>query len=326
MALPTLAKTWQFTVNQQILALGSALIDNQTLQLNIKNALIGFGTQPWTMYYSCSSLVAGAANDGTDRIAAIANIVWGNAGSAHSWWVLQQTNLGTHAQLLFSMEGISASGNVMTLVWSPSAGFTGGSTTARPTATDEIVLLSNAGFGGASALDQSVRWSVMQTTDGQCTRIMIASAAAVSSWAIFDKLSGPTAGWAIPVVAAWNVSVPTTNILATNTLGSAVFKMRNSSISGVGSMTVEGFSTTALPTDTVIGNISNEIDSTFIMMPVGFAGLTSGLRGRHGSFVDLWLGSNSVVSADTYPNTGTNLFAQFGHLILPWNGGAVNLS
>jgi len=305
MALPTLVKTWQNSCNNAQLALGSGLTDNRTVLLAIKNALIGFGTQPWTVRYSCSSTVAGTAGDGVDRWTAIANLVWATAGTAHSWIVLQQTGLASGYQLIISCEGASATGSIVTLVVSPSAGFTGGSTTARPTATDENVIASAQTWTSAS--DISNRWTVQQSTDGQCTRVLLCSNATVQCvWGI-DKLQNPTTGFTLPVVAFFISGVPTISALAA-AAGTSLALAASQYIS-----------------DTVVGNITNDIDSNWPILPVAAVGVTSGCRGILGSFFDLWFGSGGRNSADTYPATGNN-FAQFGCLILQWDGSTPLLS
>jgi hypothetical protein len=323
MALPTLSKTWQFNVNNAQAAQGTALADHRKLLRAIKNALIGFATNAWALRYSCNSTTAGTAGDGVDRWSSDTDLVWANAGTAHSWVVLRQTGIATNFEMLISCEAANGSGNTLTLVISPSAAFTGGSTTARPTATDEIVLISNVAWSGIGSADLSLRWSVMQSTDGQCTRVIICNSGAVSAYWIIDKPANPTTGWSNPSVLFAAAASPTVAVLA----GSAApGRMRSGSTTGNVQMLCEGNNVTLGPIDTTWGNIANEISSEWPMVPIAFASITVGVRGRHGTFQDLWFGSVSVSSGDTYPNDSSNQFAEFGCLILPWNGGSVNLT
>lgn len=323
MALPTLVKTWQFNVNNQVTTQATALITNQTQLLAIKNALIGFATNPWAVRYSCDSTVAGTAGDGVDRWASIANLVWAAAGTAHSWIILRQTGIATNYDLCIALEPTSGGGSTLVIVVSPSAGFTGGTTTARPTATDEIAF---APFAWANSSNSSARWSVMQSTDGQCTRVMTAWSAAPQTFLMFDKPTNTSVGWSNPSVTA---VVNNTGMTAYNLVGGVTtnFKMRALSITGTQAyLTAEGVASNTIPTDIVFGNIANEIDGTWAMCPVGIVCTTSGIRGRHGTIQDLWLGSAARSSGDRYPASGTGLFAQFLGVILPWNGGPVSLS
>ncbi|HSX21505.1 MAG TPA: hypothetical protein VLE97_01870 [Gaiellaceae bacterium] len=323
MALPTLTKTWQFNVNNAIVALGSSLADNRRLLRSIKNAMVGFTTNPWTMRYSCDSVTAGTAGDGVDRWTADANLVWANAGSAHSWAVIRQTGIATNFELLLSCETAAGLGQILTAYISFSAGFTGGTTTARPTATDEQVLISAANWSGVST-DVASRWSVMQSTDGQCTRVIIASAGAATAYWLLEKPANPTTGWSNPSISLMIQNVPVFSTLCA--AASTAAKMRNGSTTGNVVFLCEGNNTNLIPADTTFGTVANEIDSSWPMTPIAVASYTVGVRGRHGTLQDLWFGQASIATADTYPNDASNQFVQFGCLIFPWNGGGVNLT
>jgi hypothetical protein len=81
------------------------------------------------------------------------------------------------------------------------------------------------------------------------------------------------------------------------------------------------------PSDTTFGNIANELSGEWPLWPISIDCSTVGARGRLGTLVDIWMGSSAVASGDSYPATGTTgQFAQFNNLVIPWNGGAVNLS
>ena len=166
MALPVLAKTWQFQVNGTLPMLpgSKALIQNTALVFAIKNGLVGFGTAPWVVRYSCNSVTAGTAGDGVDRWATVANLVWNNAGAAHSWMVLRQTGIHSTYEILLSLEPLSSTNLI---VAQSDVGFTGGTTTARPTATDEYIL------GTANmtpSILTTIRTHFMQSTDGAKSR------------------------------------------------------------------------------------------------------------------------------------------------------------
>ncbi len=111
---------------------------------------IGAMTGKWAMYYSCDGTTAGAAGDAVDRlrsggagVCTEADFVYATAGSAHSWFVLHNAALGEY--LCVSYEG--ADNKNMRVVFIPNA-FTGGSTTARPTATNEA-----SGYAGNTNSD-----------------------------------------------------------------------------------------------------------------------------------------------------------------------------
>ena len=320
MALPTLSKTWQFNVNNQTTAQGTGLADARKTLRAIKDAMIGFATNPWTVRYSCDSVTAGTAGDGVDRWSADTNLVWANAGTAHSWIVLRQTGIGTTYELLISCEGASGSGAILTILTSIS-GFSGGSTTARPTATDELTVASSTQWLGAS--DVSNRWSVMQSTDGQCTRILVGYSGYFTTLIVLDKPNNPTTGWTTPNFSALYFAVGGLNINTTDVISvtSPLARSRIGSVNGSVSLTIEGIGNN-FATDTAIGNIANEVDSSWDMWPLGIACITSGARGRHGSLFDLWAISTVRASGDMIPADGSNQFAVFGNFVLPWNGSA----
>ena len=326
MALPTLVRTWQTNCNNAQLALGSALADNRGLLISIKNALLGFASNPWTVRYSCNSTTAGTAGDGVDRWGSTAaNLVWNAAGSAHSWFVMQQSGVAAGFQVLWSLENSSPNGSVMSVVVSPSAGFTGGTTTARPTATDEIVVLAAAGvWGGAGTIDQSARWSVEQSTDGAGTRIIVCTAGATTTVALFEVPANVATGWSNPTAFSWLNS--SGGLGGFQTYGS--LKTRVGALAANLALACEGTAANVHgPADIAFGNLANEVSGEWPMWPIGVDCNTVGARGRLATLVDLWYGSSNVTSGDSYPATGTTgQFAQFGNLIIPWNNGPVNLT
>ncbi len=125
---------------------------------------IGAMLGKWAMYYSCDGAVAGAAGDAVDRlrsggagVCTEADFLYGLAGAAHSWFVLHNATLGYY--LCVSYEG--ATSREARVVFSPNA-FTGGTTTARPTAVNES-------SGRAGVVDESLIWSVTTVNVGVAT-------------------------------------------------------------------------------------------------------------------------------------------------------------
>jgi hypothetical protein len=326
MALPTLTKTWQFSTNN--IASGASTLDiSRTFHLAVKNAMTGFASSPWAMGYSCNSVTAGTAGDGVDRLTTNANFVWGNAGAAHSWWVLKQTGIATNHQVLFSCESNSATGASFTIVVSPNAGFTGGTTTARPTATDEIVIYSSSAWTPTSGTAQ-IRWNLMQSTDGQCTRLITFTGGTAQNQFIFEKPYQPVTGWS-NASASW--AAHGTQLTYT-TLGSlsGALSARIGSTAALLSMSAEslitGVANGGFATNTNFGNIANEVTGEWPMLPLGMISVTNPVRGRTGTFQDLWIGSGAVNLADTYPSGTSRQFVQFGCLIFPWDGSVPVLS
>jgi len=315
MGLPALAKTWQHNANNAIAAQGSAELCVDAFWLAVKNALLAFASNPWTVVSSSDGVTSGASDLWTDASKLV------HHGTTRSWIVLKQTGMCSgNFQLCIDFNNATASTG--TVVVSPNAGFTGGSTTARPTATDEYALISTSMILQLFS-DVGTRWTVMQTSDGACTRILMAHGGSVRTTILLETPNNATTGWSNAFSVLW---LPNSAATIADLISTYNWKSRFGSTNATCVTLVEGFATALGPSDTTWGNIANEISSEWPMWPLGFAANTVGARGRHGSFFDLWAGSSGVAAGDTYPGDGSNQFVQWGALIVPWGGGAVNLS
>lgn len=329
MAFPTLSKTPQFIRNYAIAATGAVLTTNRTIVKAFKDIFINsaFGwvdstnasitpSNMWAVRYSCDSVVAGVAGDGVDRWDAITDLVWANAGTAHSWIVLRQTAIDTNCEILISCEGSNGNGSVLTIVLSPSAGFTGGTTTARPTATDEIVALSNNSFGGSSNTDANVKLHAIKSSDGQYWRIFCANGGQINTAIIIEKAPALHSSWTHQGVCLVQGGSAATNVLTQNALNSSA----NFNARGASSMTMflAGPAAASAQTNVTITS-ANDLSSEWPFIPQQLFSNTASNKGLHGYLSDVWYGSTTVVSGSTAPTTGTqHQFVQLGSLIFPW--------
>lgn len=166
-----------------------------------------------------------------------------------------------------------------------------------------------------------MRYNVHQSTDGSITRIWFADSGSVRGYLAFERPANATSGWSNPsisVVAAGYAMTATA--LGAPTGDNA--RMRSGSTVGNVILTAEGTASNINANDSIFGNLANEIDGAWPMWPIGLASPTAGVRGRHGTLVDIWYGSHNVPSGDMYPTDGSNQFAQIGDLIIPWGGNA----
>lgn len=316
MPLPQLAKTWQFNVNNPNPSLGSATANCKRLIRSIKNALTGFASSPWVVVSSCNGVMTSIGDlwvSDADIVCAVAN---------RSWIVLRQTGIAANFEICIDMN--NADGRRATVVVSPSAGFSGGAINARPTAPDEVVTLNSAAWCHPTMGDVPVRWSVMQSSDGECTRILTCTSGVTSTFAMFDKPANPVTGWGDPSLWYWLSG--TGVVLYANFFTSFLGKVVIGGTPGTTAMLQEGRNAILFSQDTLAGLFANEVSGEWPMQPLGIVCNTVGIRGRHGSFYDLWAGSSTLPAGDTYPDDGSNQFVQLGILIVPWNGGPVNLS
>lgn len=327
MPLATLTKTWEFCPNYAIAATGTALgtnrtvikwlVDNMTtntatLWRNASNALVtpsGLAT----VDYSCDSVTAGTKGDGVNRWDSITDLVWANNGVAHSWVVL--TLYGT-SQMLISLEGAAVNGNTITLVISPNAGFTGGTTTARPTATDERALINNTTWTGLSS-DGSVKVHLIKSTDGQCWRFLFGNGNQVSTAIILDKaVQFASPDWVNSLVGFAIGTVMGSNVLTNSNLNNTA------SFLGFGDSAMAMFlagPAYAGAQANVTQNSANDLSGNWPFFGQELIANTASNRGDHGYLNDVWYGSTATASGSTTPTTGTqHQFIQIGSLIFPW--------
>jgi hypothetical protein len=346
MSLPTKEKTWCFTYNKPGVGVvpstnvrlnftNNVGTDYQNLLWNWKTIILNMvGITPgkeWAVVGSCDSSVA--ALDGVDRWVTPANVVWryGDAtGSPFSWIVLKAKGIngggaGGGAQLLLCCDGVYyywPPHRSMRVYWSGMAGFTGGSTTTRPTATDEVGMLTGEGdrwYGPSYDTSFQSRLSFMMSSDGECTRAFGWAYNANRHVFIFDVPKVPNSGWLNPHVGGfgnWGASYGDFN-------DGASIRGRIGGATGYFYMTTEGYGTAMIGENL---RQANEVDGNWQMSPIGLVSPTSGVRGRQGMLYDLWWGPNVRYNGDTYPGGTDRSFVQVGHLVFPWDGSVPQIS
>lgn len=325
MALPTILKSWQFNVNQQVGSWAATLAANQSAMQAVKTSLKGFSLRPWTVWGSCdghASTPSFGNGNGVDYWSVPAtDILWAASGN-HSWIVLQQVGLSSKAAICIDL--LSASSWLATVVFSPSAGFgtanggTDGTASARPIASDEVVLLSAGAWGGYNG-QYTWRLHAMQSTRGECTRLaMMRGGAAVGFW-LFDTVKNPITPWTTPYVGLVLGASDNTSVVTYANLSSALTaKGRMAGDACSFYMTYEAYASTIIPSTR-----SSPDDDTggWAVFPVGLIqGGSPKHRGRKGELFDFWWASDWTNIADTYPDDGTNTLVQHGDVVLPWNG------
>lgn len=347
MALPSLEKTWQFDLNNRVHADSSGAFntddfinDKRLLLYGIKEAMIGFSLNPWTV--AGSSTPSAGGMDAVDRwTGTIDNSVIrcsDNDSVAHSWIVLEQSNVGgSGIHILLNCRGSNNADGGLIDVFYSEAGFTGGSPTARPTAVDEVQICNGSTFGiegnwGAAVADNTARsfvFHVWQSDDGQCTRVLTYYNNNPLGFWIFDTVADPVTGWTEKFVVAVlqdgnssTASTPTYSVLERGTARLRGFKSGDAGAVRL-FFTGESFNSEHLGEHALMRR-ANQLSNEIQMPHVGVASLATDFIGRHGRMFDLWWGpthSDGNRDGRTYPASGsTRQFAQFGHLIFPWDG------
>ena len=195
MALPTLIKIYEFDVNNRILLTGNELSLHQNTLFAIKQMLTGYTTLPWTVAGSSNAVVG--AMDATDRWTVATDLVW--ATGTRSWIVLENT-LGV--QLCIDLNKSASTPQQATILGSLTGAFTGGSNTARPTATDEFQCNTKTTTGywmggdNVGSTDKVIHG--LHATDGTVDRIFIFHAGTcISEWSL-EQLQNPRTNHTVP--------------------------------------------------------------------------------------------------------------------------------
>lgn len=323
MSLPTLIKTWQVSRNNTVPALGSTMATSRRTWRTIKNVMIGFASNAWTVRGSSNAVAFGM--DSVDRWAADGDLVWG-AGN-HSWIVIRQAGMGTNFELCIDLNnGFERWGSLVISY----TGFSGGALDARPTAADEFVWVNNTDFH--PELDQQRQIHGWQSTDGECTRLCMWMNNSCPIFWIFEKPRQPRTGWANPNVhmmrhsssGAGSFFMNHADLRLAYTQGPARGKIGATTalLSFTGEQAQDGWLATVAPTSTM----QNEIDGAWDFYPIGFATNSGLVRGRHGSLHDIWWAPSALVNGDTAPNdAGDRQFVKMGGLWLPWHPGGATV-
>jgi len=311
MSLPTLVKGWQFSTNNVIPPQGSATANAQRMWRLITTQLLAFGSGAPTCLGSSDHVTA--ALDNVNRWTTDGAIVAQSPGVAHSWIVFQMAaGFGTNVQFCIDL-GYNSTVQPANLIMSVSAGFTGGTTTNRPTATDEVVCASNIGLV-LNSNTQNV-WHMWLSTDGSIFRLFNFNGNSQSAVMILEKPVSSSAGWSIPAIGAMSNDVSSYGNLFGNT---------NYNITGRGpsgtmlfGLTTESYGASALGQ---VMTAADGIDGGFPFTSIGIYSPTVGMTGEHGRLTDIWFGTTVANDGDTYPNDATKQFVTIGDIILPWDG------
>jgi len=325
MAMPIPDKTWQFINNQPFGWSGVALTDYRQAMVNIVKGFVDMPLNPWVVVGSSDGSTAGM--DSVNRWKPggtwdINKLVWNSAGSAHSWIVLRQLGLSPLCEILFDLS--YTNGAYMTMLWGMS-GFSGGSTTARPTATTYLTLYNNTywlsnGGGGATTGGYTHH---QQSTDGECSRMVCMYNDTPILFYMFDKAKNPVSGWTNPVLvtAQYNgqssvIGIPWyTDTARLNTFTPAGgFGTLYMTGEGFGSYLNYEYNSLCRP---------NQFSGDFPVYPIGLVSETTGFKGRHGEVYDMWWGPPGTAAATpwgTWPDDSTRKYWSPESMTLPWDG------
>jgi len=330
MALPTVTKTWAFSVNNTRYWNGD-LWDKRTLMVQIKNWFKSVG---WTVRSSCNSSTA--YNDGTDSWISAGNLNYNSNSSARSWLVMRApAALGANYDVLLdcnSHNGTGWSGNpsIMRICAAQNGYNLNGTTSAAPTAINGYQTLCTYGTGdlnvgglwGAGRHDwgYTYRWHAMSTSDQKQFRVIICMGGYAQGIWLFERLDTveTPAVWTEPVVACicaiGNINHAEGSSGYTNNdpfiAGSCAYSLRWqggwTKISLIRGLINTQQVSLALTTEYIVSDplatqwgCRNEITGKWPIYPLGIAASDTGRRGRQGMMTDLWLGAYGIWNQNT---------------------------
>jgi hypothetical protein len=325
MSAPTKDKTWNFLVNNACYStLQTNLEHHQLAMFRIKECWKAFANYPWTCSGSSNSTTSGM--DGSDRWVTSANLIWVATSGVHSWIVLRQPQISAQFEVCIDLLD-TTSPRQATIVVSPSVGFgvvnggTDGSTSLRPTATDEHVILNKADWidDVVSAPQPMTYIHCMESNDGQCTRTYMCENNKVVGFNLFDIPKNPISAWSPKSVYAWTCSgSQLTNVFTyVNMNDLAKLYFRHSGTEGsfyCASMgQVDGCAGQRIIT-------ANDLDNQWNTDTITLFSATATRRGVWGELFDLYWGSSGLGPTNAFEDAGYSKWVQIGEAVTPWNG------
>ncbi len=332
----SLSKTWYTSANM-------ALADTSTANRMAHSAMWAFGAmllgyqsgtdgpegaRPgsvyWTLEGSSDSVTSGI--DSTDRLSfsgAFTDSKWvrNTAGSAHTWFVIKSPSGLLDGPWYICMDFIGpTTDNICSFIVSNNV-FSGGSTTARPTSTNEsaitsVTYITTTAAAGKTHLtcdaNGGFRFFVSRNGTGYFSTI-------IAMEPLVEYHSGDTGR----------------TLFYTNYLDSGVGAMSDSSIVG-GMRGRASDGTTALTTSNCswlspmhrfsgnnfsgLATTTNSLDSTVDALPsVYIYDSTTSKKGLRGRLPDAWWIGAQVSPGSTVPSTGSPERAVTGHFLTPFS-------
>ena len=143
---------------------------------------------------NCGGVVVSSSDsstaDATDNWSTSTDLVW-NTG-AHSWIVIQFDSITTGVQLCIDLSRAYSSSETGTILISAD-GFTGGTTTNRPTASDEAAVVTDSNWGGSNFASLTKQYSIIKTTDNTIIYIIgFVNGGPTCFWLLGKAVNGPT--------------------------------------------------------------------------------------------------------------------------------------
>lgn len=324
MALPAVTKVWDFSgINQRLKrqATGATTLNTfRQLLWKIKSTLVGWG---WTVRGSCNT--AGVYGmDGVDRWITSADLNWSSWSSPSGWIVLTKANAagaGKNLDLMIWLD--SPFGHTAGQVWVSYSAFTGGTTSARPTAAGEKQVLGTGSYApwtnisiSATITDFNCWFHAIQSTDNEVQRIFATYNGTILFNLSLEKAQNPVSAWTHPFVCAWTTEI---TYAAYNDVAAFWAYDANATAGWMSLYAATAGAKSLAHGETGMATMSNSIDGAHFFGDIGLVSETTGKKGRHGQLYDWWFLPTAVLTGDSYPSTGAPQFIAAGQCAFPWD-------
>lgn len=309
--VPTLEKTWvDPPYYAEVAVEATSVLQLASTFIAVKDGLkVG-----WAVKGSSDSVSFNMT--GTDLLTDKTKIVPSSSGN-RSWIVFRNPIDGM--ELCCSFQGATA--NLMTVAFSVSAGFTGGALNARPTATDEEVVISAAEWAFGSGNLGRMHVHVLRSEDGLHTYVFVMYRSLIMSvWflgSISDVAASPGFTPKICYVDGNGTLTSATVQAYTRTFQTARIIAHSASAGTVAMQTTFRGATAAELVNTMAFRESNT--GKWQAWSMGLVCKVSGKKGRHGRLTDIWRVPAGVPSGWIYrADDGSIALINLGGFLVPY--------
>lgn len=199
MALPTLERAYEFSVNWKHYATGNASTDAKQVGLHFVQQMCAWSSNPWTVVASSDASTAGWPGPGWQTTSDMVSYAPGNP---HSWIVLESVG---GQQICIDLSN-QYSQYLADIYFSPDGTFTGGDINNAPLSGANYRTLSSASCWGTSGSNSyTCRIHMIHATNGEFDAMFMTldSGESVTGCFVFTKVLDPTAQFTLPWVAFW---------------------------------------------------------------------------------------------------------------------------
>jgi hypothetical protein len=293
--LPRPTRSWAITPNAvNIAAQANAGITNQRVMRLLLAAGVTAGA--WTLDYSCNAVTAGVKGDGVNRWFIDGDIV------NNSFAVVTLVGGG---QILLHRDG--ATDGAGSVYWSESVGFTGGTTVARPTASDEQEISQTANWLSTTNGAHTVHLWVSTEAGKQGVRIAVVNAAVVAGpvlLASVERARTEVAAWVTPNIARWMG-------------GASTFGNRSDWNATAGWQARVGGTVRQMLLEGLTPQVAVDPDGDRLVEP---SGITNGTIGDVGWVDDFFTVDDGVTNLATFSDPdGARGWVVFDEIVWPWD-------